>query len=62
MQGKESGKQIGIGIGIGSGMNVGRIQVKFDEVLLDNVVNKFDEVTGRTAGGGSGGGGGGRNG
>lgn len=38
-------------------MNVGRIQVTFDEVLLDNVVNKFEEVIGRTGGGGGGGGG-----
>ncbi len=55
------GKQSGTGIGIGNGMNVGRIQVKFDNVPLDNVVNKFDD-DGIGRGRGNGGGGGGRNG
>ncbi len=52
------GKQSGIGIGIGNGRKVGRIQVKFDSVPLDNAVNKFEGGIGRA--GGSGGGGGGR--
>ena len=46
-------------------MNVGRIQVKFDNVPLDNVVNKLDGAGSDAAigsGAGIGGGGGGKNG